>query len=46
MWELKNEGKGGYQLITSEYWLNEDDFSSSDFESEVVENKETTDDEE
>ena len=46
VWELKNEGKGGYQLITSEYWLNEDDFSSSDFESEVVENKETTDDEE
>ncbi len=45
VWDLKSQGKGIYQLITSEYWLSEDDFSDSAFESEVVESKETVDDE-
>jgi hypothetical protein len=40
VWELSSQGNSDYQLITSEYWLSEADFSSSAFESEVVENKE------
>jgi len=45
VWEMENQGSSGYQLITSEYWLSEDDFSNSTFESEVVENNETVENE-
>ena len=45
VWELKNQGKASYQLITSEYWMSEDDFSDITFESDVLESKETVDEE-
>ena len=44
VWDLKSKGEGNFQLVTSEYWLSEDDFSSSTFESEVLESNETVDD--
>ena len=45
VWELTSQGDSAYQLITSEYWLSEDDFSTSEFESDVVASEETVDDE-
>ncbi|TDB59565.1 hypothetical protein [Arundinibacter roseus] len=45
VWELKSQGNSGYQLITSEYWLSEDDLTSQTFESDVVESKESEDEE-
>ncbi|MEZ5008670.1 MAG: hypothetical protein R2753_11025 [Chitinophagales bacterium] len=36
IWELKNLGEHQYQLITLDYWLNEEDFDSMEFEGNVV----------
>ncbi|WP_299526213.1 hypothetical protein [uncultured Lutibacter sp.] len=36
LWDLKSTGTNSYQLITSTYWLNSDDFSTGEFEAEVL----------
>ncbi len=41
VWELESKGNACYQLVTSEYWLSDEDFSELEFESEVVENPAT-----
>lgn len=40
LWELKNVSGDTYQIVTSEYWLNKDDFSTGEFEGEVREQEE------
>ena len=43
IWNLKDNGDHNYQLITSDYWLNKEDFEALEFESdyhEFVKNEE------
>ena len=43
LWELKSLGNSSYRLITSDYWLNKEDFGVLEFEGEVDENEEEED---
>ncbi len=36
VWEMNSKGDSKYTLITSEYWLSQEDFGQSEFEGEVV----------
>ena len=36
LWDLTSTGTNTYQLVTSNYWLNSDDFSTGEFEAEVL----------
>ncbi|MEH6405654.1 MAG: hypothetical protein V7767_00080 [Leeuwenhoekiella sp.] len=36
IWELSAKGNNEYDIITSEYWLSKDDFTSGEFEGDVV----------
>ncbi len=35
LWEFEPTGDGGYRIVTSDYWLSEEDFGNYEFEGEV-----------
>ena len=43
LWDLKSTGTNSYQLTTSSYWLNKEDFASGEFEAEVFISEEEVD---
>lgn len=43
LWDLKSTGTNSYQLTTSSYWLNKEDFASGEFEAEVLISEEEVD---
>lgn len=42
IWDLKTTETNSYKLITSTYWLSNDDFSTGEFEAEVIISEEGT----
>ena len=43
LWDLKSTGTNSYQLTTSSYWLNKEDFALGEFEAEVFITEEEVD---
>ena len=43
LWDLKSTGTNSYQLTTSSYWLNKEDFALGEFEAEVFISEEEVD---